>query len=303
MPELVVIFVVIFVIYGAGWVWQTLNDVVRDINRNNWDNRVYGQVASARAVRRTLGGHDLGRLREVYRRFGELYEGQLHDRQLFESPKVSFVHHSSRALLSIYESSDPSPQLYTQLTFTIPSGWPHRLEIFPQRFQESDVKYLNVDDIRIEDNAFDPRFVVKSNDERFVREFLDAPTRKTIEDLRALLGNDRILISVNSSRLMVRKHSVLGTLEDLTAFAEQSTRLIDRIALFYQKASGIEILDDDPASPPEGDPVCQVCGGAVPKDGRVYCRRCKTPHHKDCWEFNGQCSTYACGEKRSTTSY
>ena len=54
----------------------------------------------SRSVRRTLGGEDLGKLRQTYHRFGELHDGQIHDRQLFESPKVSFVYHGSRALLS-----------------------------------------------------------------------------------------------------------------------------------------------------------------------------------------------------------
>ncbi len=300
--ELVVIFVIIFVIYGAGWIWQTVNDIIRDINRSNWDNRVYGQVASSRSVKKTLGGQDLGKLRQTYQRFAELYEGQLHDRQLFESPKVSFVYHTSRALLSIYESSDPSPQFYTQLTCTIPQGWTHRLEVFPQRYKESDVRYLNVDDIRIGDPEFDPRYVVKANDERFIREFLDARTRQAIEDLRNLLANDRILVSVNSSRLMVRKQGILGELDDLTVFAELACRLFDRVFLFWQRSSGIEILDDAPA-PPAGDPVCQVCGSAIPGDARVYCRRCKTPHHKECWQFNGRCSTYACGEPKFSTRY
>jgi len=300
--ELVVIFVIIFVIYGAGWIWQTVNDIIRDINRTNWDSRVYGQVASSRSVKKTLAGHDLAKLRQTYQRFSELYDGQVHDRQLFESPKVSFVYHTSRALLSIYESSDATPQFYTQLTFTIPQGWAQRVEVFPQRYRDSDVKYLNVDDIKVGDAEFDPRFVVKSNDETFVREFLDAKTRQAVEDLRNLLGNDRILISVNSSRLMVRKQGILGELDDLTVFAELCCQMYDRIFLFWQKSSGIEILEDDPA-PAGKDPVCQVCGAAIPGDDRVYCRRCRTPHHKDCWEFNGQCSTYACGEKRSTTKY
>ena len=300
--ELLVIFVIIFVIYGAGWIWQTINDIVRDVNRSNWDNRVYGQVASARSVRRSLGGQDLEKLRRTFQKFAELYDGQLHERQLIESPKVAFVHHASRALLSIYQSSDPVPQFYTQLTFTIPPGWSHRLEIFPQRFMDDDVKYLNVDDIRVGDSEFDPRYVVKSDDEPFAREFLDAPTRQAVEDLRNLKGNDKILVSVNASRLMVRKNSILGELDDLTAFGELSGQVYDRLILFFQKASGIEILDDKP-EPTAGDPVCQVCGAAILKEGRVYCRRCKTPHHKDCWEFNQQCSTYACGEKRCTSKY
>jgi hypothetical protein len=300
--ELLIIFVVIFVIYGAGWIWQTVNDIVRDIHRDNWDNRVYGQVASARAVSKFVGGHNLGALRQTFQSFAELYDGQMHDRQLFESPKVSFTHGTSRALLSIYESSDPSPQFYTQLTFTIPAGWPHRLEIFPQRYKDDDVKYLNVDDIRVGDEAFDPRFVVKSDDAKFARDYLDAGARKAVEDLRSLQGNDKILISINSSRLMVRKHSILSELNDLTAFAELSVGLNDRLCLFWQKESGIEILEEN-VSAPAPDPVCQVCNSAVPADVRVYCRRCKTPHHKDCWEFNGQCSTYACGEKRTSTRY
>lgn len=300
--ELLVIFVIILVIYGAGWIWQTINDIVRDVHRSNWDNRVYGQVASARAVRRSLGGQDLEKLRRTFQRFAELYNGQMHERQLFESPKVSFVHNSSRALLSIYESSDPVPQFYTQLTFTIPPGWSHRLEIFPQRFVDDDVRYLNVDDIQVGDPEFDPRYVVKSDDASFAREFLDARTRQAVEDLRNLKGNDKILVSVNASRLMVRKNSILGELDDLTAFGELSRQIYDRLLVFLQKASGIEILDENP-EPGAADPVCQVCGAAIAKEGRVYCRRCKTPHHKDCWEFNQQCSTYACGEKRYTTKY
>jgi hypothetical protein len=301
--ELVVIFVIIFVIYGAGWIWQTVNDIVRDINRSNWDNRVYGQVASSRSVKKSLGGHDLGKLRQVFQRFGELYDGQMHDRQLFESPKVSFAYHGSRALLSIYESSEATPQLYTQLTFTMPAGWEHRLEVFPQRYREDDVKYLNVDDIRVGDPEFDPRYVVKSESERFAKEYLDGKSRQAVEDLRNLLGNDRILVSVNSSRLMVRKQSVLASLDDLTAFAELSCALYDRLAVFWQRESGIEILDDAPPEEAVNDPVCQVCGARIPADNRVYCRRCRTPHHKDCWEFNQRCSTYACGEQRFTSKY
>ncbi len=301
MAEIFIVVLIILVIYGAGWIWQTVGDIIRDINRNNWDRRVYGQVASARSVRKSLGGQDLGLLRQTYRQFCELYDGQLHARQLFESPRVSFDYNGSRALLSIYESNDPSPHFYTQLTYTIPSGWPHRLEIFPQRFADNDVKYLNVDDIRIGDEEFDPRYVIKSNDQGFIREYLDARTRQAIEDLRSLLGNDRILISVNASRLMIRKYAILGEIDELTAFSELSCRLYDRILFFWQKFSGIEILEQ--AESAEADPVCQVCGMKVDAVTRVHCRRCKTPHHKDCWEYNGHCSTYACGEERFVIKY
>lgn len=300
--ELFVIFVIIFVIIGARWIYQTVRDIFKDINRSNWDNRVYGQVASSRSVRRGMGDHDLGALRRAFGQFAEKYDGQVHDRQPFESPKVSFNYKNSRVLLSIYESSDSPPQFFTQLTFTIPPGWSHRIEIFPQRFKDMDVKYLNVDDIQIGDPQFDPRYVIKSNDQAFIKEFLDAPVKNAVEELRGLRGNDKIILSVNSSRMMVRKHSILQDPAEIDRFAEKSLVVYDRIYHYLQKLTGIEIVDDKPE---EGvNPCCQVCGVEIPSDNRIYCRRCKTPHHQECWEFNNAtCSTYACGEKRFVEKY
>jgi hypothetical protein len=245
---------------------------------------------------RPFGGHDLQKLRDLYLSFAGLCDGQMDGRRFSESPKVSFLHQGSSAILSIHESTDPIPEIHTQITYAIPQGWPHRLEIFPQRAAGAEVN-----DIRVGDDEFNSLYVIKSDDEKFAREFLDAPVRQAVEDLRNLLGNGRVMVSVNSARLMIRKLSVIATPDDLSAFAALSNRIFDRIHLFWQRSSGIEILDDDPRSPDDANPVCQVCGSAIPSDVRLYCRRCRTPHHKDCWEFNGRCSIYACGEKRSMT--
>lgn len=42
---------------------------------------------------------------------------------------------------------------------------------------------------------------------------------------------------------------------------------------------------------------CQVCG-AVMEGGLVVCAKCRTPHHEECWVYNGACSTYGCREIR-----
>jgi hypothetical protein len=44
---------------------------------------------------------------------------------------------------------------------------------------------------------------------------------------------------------------------------------------------------------------CQICGTAM-EERVVYCAKCKTPHHEECWMYNGACSTYGCREIRST---
>jgi Prokaryotic RING finger family 1/Protein of unknown function (DUF3137) len=294
--ELLVIFVIIFIIYGAGWIWQTVNDILRDANRVQWEGAPAGGARPARVL---LGGHDLGDLGRAYQRFAELRNGELHNRQLFQSPKVSFTHHGARALLSVYEPGDSTGVLHTQLTYTVPEGWPYRLEVFPQRRPDDGVS-SSPTDIRLNDSEFDPRFVVKSNDESFARDYLDPAMRRTLEDLRNLLGNDRLLVSMNSSRLMVRKESVIGNPDDLAVFADLAGRLHDRIEFLWQRASGIEILEE-PAQSDGHSSVCQICDSAIDPESRVVCRRCNTPHHQDCWEWNGQCSTYACGEKRFAT--
>ena len=41
--------------------------------------------------------------------------------------------------------------------------------------------------------------------------------------------------------------------------------------------------------------VCMICGEELLED-IVLCRRCKTPHHRECWLYYGACSTYGCKE-------
>jgi hypothetical protein len=43
---------------------------------------------------------------------------------------------------------------------------------------------------------------------------------------------------------------------------------------------------------------CQVCGGSLGQGVVAYCVRCATPHHDDCWAYAGECSTFACQERR-----
>jgi hypothetical protein len=40
---------------------------------------------------------------------------------------------------------------------------------------------------------------------------------------------------------------------------------------------------------------CQVCSSTM-ETRIVYCARCRTPHHEECWVYAGMCSTYGCRE-------
>jgi hypothetical protein len=41
-------------------------------------------------------------------------------------------------------------------------------------------------------------------------------------------------------------------------------------------------------------PTCPVCGAAGGRLPSLSCPDCDTPHHRDCWEFNGGCAIYGC---------
>jgi hypothetical protein len=74
-------------------------------------------------------------------------------------------------------------------------------------------------------------------------------------------------------------------------------------AALRTRSTGIEFVGEvaiDAKEPDAEESKCQVCGEPLAKD-LVYCGGCRTPHHRECWEYFGGCSTYACGEKKYVT--
>lgn len=47
------------------------------------------------------------------------------------------------------------------------------------------------------------------------------------------------------------------------------------------------------------DATCPVCGEAVDPATAIACTDCSSPHHPDCWEYQGGCSMFGCGSQHS----
>lgn len=60
--------------------------------------------------------------------------------------------------------------------------------------------------------------------------------------------------------------------------------------------TGIEFKDPKPTEPAAA--CCAVCGELLVGQ-IVMCKKCETPHHKDCWKYLGKCSVYGCGGRYS----
>ena len=40
---------------------------------------------------------------------------------------------------------------------------------------------------------------------------------------------------------------------------------------------------------------CQVCGEEMKREQSIIrCSHCSTPHHQECWDYLGGCSTFGC---------
>ncbi|MEX2173179.1 MAG: RING finger protein, partial [Pirellulaceae bacterium] len=75
------------------------------------------------------------------------------------------------------------------------------------------------------------------------------------------------------------------------------------IAALATRTTGIAFVGEpnvEAAEPDAVDSRCQVCGEPLAAD-LVWCGSCKTPHHRECWQYFGGCSTYACGHKHHLT--
>ena len=136
---------------------------------------------------------------------------------------------------------------------------------------------------------FRRRWQVLAEDGDAVRHLLTDGVRLAIELLWRTPVPGEMLISLSPGWLVVRKVWHLPRGIELEAFIERACALADQINL--AAAAGIEFVASDRPQLLE-DARCGVCGDGLASE-IVVCRRCNTPHHRECWEYGGGCATLA----------
>jgi hypothetical protein len=238
--------------------------------------------------------HQSKALNETYRRVAQLYDGRLLAHGgIFAKPGLAFNHHGATVQVDIYTTGGKNSRAYTQVHLV----WPDkttRCEVYPERFASRLGKMLGMMDVEIGSPDFDRDFIITGNSTGHLRALLTPEVQRAIYRLRRLLANDDIFISINRGRMLVKK---LGLLRDEARLADYISAALD----LYDCAAGLESRGveflEQAAADPTTEVVCQICGEAIVEE-LVHCRRCKTPHHEDCWQYFGGCSTFGCGEKR-----
>ncbi len=148
--------------------------------------------------------------------------------------------------------------------------------------------------VQIEEPQFQSNYHVSGNDPTLVKRLLTGSVQWQIEQLRRHMGNNEVQISLGRGNLVVSKPGYIKDFVSLEDFVRFSLELFDQLMLV--DAEGIEFVNSHQASVVD-DVKCPICSEEILQN-LVVCARCKTPHCQDCWQYNGQCATFACSETR-----
>jgi hypothetical protein len=188
-------------------------------------------------------------------------------------------------------SADPDLYPIILLLIEAPDRWKGTLEVLPCSEWSWQPRELRRNALPVGEEGFDAQYLVKAAPASLANDVF-APRRRdrTIAAIRSL---SPYLIELNEKFISVSIRSRLSDIMDLSG-------LVERVAPLLRC-----LLETDPiVESSEGESLlsvggnCQVCGTAMTAE-IVFCARCRTPHHEECWSYAGSCATYACGESRS----
>ena len=238
-------------------------------------------------------------LNETYGILARRFGGKMHSGNWMERPSVTFDHRGTWVRVDIHSTGGKNPTHYTQVHI----GWPEpgfRMEVYPEGFFNRIGKFLGMQDVEIGSYAFDRDYIITSNDHNLLVETRTPQVQATINSLRTLSGNGQVYVTIRNYELLVKKLGLIDDLATLHRLTDLSLEIHDAALAGQEK--GIDFLETKTVDPTLSvgeaaeEVICQVCGDAITSDV-VFCRGCATPHHQDCWQYFGQCSTFGCGQR------
>jgi hypothetical protein len=154
-------------------------------------------------------------------------------------------------------------------------------------------------DLIVGNRDFDLKYVVRANPRTLVQ-ILFAPDRreKLIRSIDRLSDLGAPTIDLNFHALILRARQNLADVYGVMTLVETAGEILGSLALLPQvSAAAVEgVQIEEVRNSKSGE--CPVCGTFMERD-QVRCELCRTPHHSECWQYMGRCSTYACAGKRS----
>lgn len=160
------------------------------------------------------------------------------------------------------------------------------------------IRFVSLKDVAVGSPDFRDRFHVKTSFSADHTRLLTSNVQHFIFQIAMLGQSDDITVKLHKRKLVFSKSDIGPKFQDTADFMQQALQIFDLLRL--SESWGVKFLDGADATVIE-NVVCPICTGTI-EDDLVSCMRCQTPHCRDCWEYNGQCATFACRETRFTAS-
>ncbi len=238
----------------------------------------------------------------AYHQLANRFHGRYESRGISDPPTVSFLYHGTTVRVGLAPTVPGQPaNPRTRVVARFRRGIPFRLELAPISRPAPPQAPKGTRMVKTGDADFDRGYVVQANDAEMARDFLNPQVRWAIAGLQRLVHPGGMLVSINPERLLVQIDRNLGqNAEALIQVVSESLEIHDglQVGVSRRMTEGIAIVDwPDLDGNVDGPPICKVCGSLIDGDPVVVCSSCRTPHHRDCWEYVGACSIYGCGCK------
>ena len=234
-----------------------------------------------------------GRVMGAYRRLAQRHGGMCHRSGWFSYPNVEFNHRSVRAQIRVSTAATSLVGRGAATQMIIP--WPDSgfvCEVRYPRLDQPAPPDNGLRDMNISQSGMSHYYAIRGTDQAAMIEALNDVVHWQIEKIRRTPPSGSLCVQFLPSRLTITKAYTIHHYRDLERFVDESLELYDQIML--TRSRGIEFTEQHLAQVLD-EVICRVCGEEI-LENLVFCRRCKTPHHRECWQYNGVCSVFACGE-------
>src|SRR5882672_4695978 len=199
-------------------------------------------------------------------------------------PTIDCLAQGYRARIQLRDGKEPR----TQLQIVVPqlsAGW---MRIATERLgPESGTATLAVGE-----PFFDADYTVQARPPDLAHSVFD-PLRRTdvVQSVRRLECPSGLVLTVEAGRIEIelrecirddrRLRSLMGTAADFVRYV--TTRPEEEPILWSESSESSEGR-------------CPVCTARL-SEPLIRCDSCRSPHHRECWEYLGRCATYGCDPK------
>ena len=226
------------------------------------------------------------------RRMAVKLGGSFQEGGLFDEPEVTFPLSGCPAFIRVCRGGRTSTP-YMRVVVSVRNRTSGSFSVAPATFERAFLRRYGSPYVTVGDPEFDRNHIVESVP-RGVAERVFAPSRRAlaIATVRRLERYERPSIDLDEDYLVVQVgeyDASEGLLTDLVTTAEEMLGYL----LESAPLPGVKLDDVRVSSGGE----CPVCGSSM-VEAVIRCESCRTPHHRECWQYMGRCTTYACRGKR-----